>query len=680
MGPERLRSCPQRPWHFQTLLLLVSVSAGYELLDPLEVCNGSPKLCHLALDQVTLAGHHNAEAHNLMVKGMHLECATDNHKHDILGALSSGMRFFDIDTCVMDAAGGHSSSQTIRNCHGPAVGRTLAEILADVEQWLKHPDNQREVVAISFNEAIPEEDSREKKDDMLRTMVPIVEKHLGEYMLRPDDKPRDTWPTLGTMVKQNKRIVVLWGRMLWFAMFSIDKEDPNSGYMKQYLRSEDTWTNMWKGEYSEWDVEELKEYMVSYCEKSYSTQPLVIADAYLGIGNRGDKFNSFCNEDLAFEVNPEVLTNDHPSDSPLIEMQKRCWNKGRHVSMVMMDYAAQFGVHLGTMALAMNERNFARYGWVGGVAELGPKLSNFRGDGKEAESKDLSEDDFRDLLALAGSVKPARISIDAVEQLSRSWRVYFTVRATAGKALAETPNRAVLASLKASVARGGVGGVRAVRAECGDPGHPVHGVRVPDAELGFLEGAVVTYTCDFGYAAYGHVRRTCGDDGLFTGLQPMCELEILHRWKRTPLWAKITGGAALVATLACLAAVCPKLYRCLKRCVQMEAFRIVFSELDHTGSGLLHKDELAMALDRMDAKPDGQVDFDEFMDAMRRERAASQDETTLARQLQRADREQHQERMSARCMKAEAEQGHVPRSTSMPVGQTSPRVKTQATF
>eukprot|EP00419_Tripos_fusus_P071448 CAMPEP_0172903792 /NCGR_PEP_ID=MMETSP1075-20121228/171317_1 /TAXON_ID=2916 /ORGANISM="Ceratium fusus, Strain PA161109" /LENGTH=557 /DNA_ID=CAMNT_0013760711 /DNA_START=26 /DNA_END=1696 /DNA_ORIENTATION=+ len=541
-------------------------SQGYKQLDAAEACNGSPKLCHLPLNRVTLAGHHNAEAYHLMYNNVRVACAIDYHKHDIVGALQKGLRFFDLDTGMMNASGGSSGDLIIRNCHGRAVGRTLVEILRDLRLWLQVPTNRREVVSLSFNEAIPVDNSQQQKEAMLLAMLPLVEEQLSNYMLRPGDRPLDGgWPTLGWMVESNKRVLVLWGSVLWSTMNELDQKDPARNFRGRHFGLEDDWSSTWRGKYGTWSVEELKGYLVTYCEKSASKQQLIVAEAYLANLNRGQAAQQRCNDGLAAEVNPEMLADDHPAESPLLEMQRRCWAKQRHISFVVMDFSEQYGNHLESVAFYMNEQNFVRYGWVGGVAVLGKTLFgritsgplNTASvlDGDRQRTEELSEDEFHRLLvALAdGGLDEERLSIDSVQHSTTRTKVFFSISAPKDHDLDSWPNQDILAKMKAQVVEGLQGGIHVILSDCGDPGHPKDGLREPDPTWGFLEGAVVSFSCQFGFELQGDSRRSCGPDGIYTGVQPTCWLEGGQLWDHVDVWVKVMAGLSIVALIACCA-------------------------------------------------------------------------------------------------------------------------------
>ena len=58
--------------------------------------------------------------------------------------------------------------------------------------------------------------------------------------------------------------------------------------------------------------------------------------------------------------------------------------------------------------------------------------------------------------------------------------------------------------------------------DCGDLNDPVNGVvAVNDT----VEGSIANYICDEGFSPDGPVDRTCGSDGMWSGVPPMCEGE-----------------------------------------------------------------------------------------------------------------------------------------------------------
>jgi len=367
------------------------------------------------------------------------------------------------------------------------------------------------------------------------------------------------------MVESNKRVLVLWGSVLWSTMKELDQKDPARNFRGRHFGLEDDWSSTWRGEYGTWSVEELKGYLVTYCEKSSTTQQLIVAEAYLANLNRGQKAQQMCNDDLAAEVNPEMLADDHPAESPLLEMQRRCWAKQRHISVVSMDFSEQYGNHLESVAFYMNEQNFAHYGWIGGVAVLGKTLfgrsTTITGNiaavlsGNRRRTEELSEDEFHRLLGalVDGGLNEKRLSIDSVQHLTTRTNLFFSITALESHDLDSRPNQEILAKMKAKVAEGLQGGIHVILSDCGDPGHPKDGRREADPRWGFLEGAVVSFSCQFGFELQGDSHRSCGPDGIYTGVQPTCWLKGGQLWDHVDVWVKVMVGLSITVLITCLA-------------------------------------------------------------------------------------------------------------------------------
>ena len=68
--------------------------------------------------------------------------------------------------------------------------------------------------------------------------------------------------------------------------------------------------------------------------------------------------------------------------------------------------------------------------------------------------------------------------------------------------------------------------------DCGDLLDPLDG----DVDLdGTVEGSVAIYTCFEGFVPNGPVIRTCGSDGMWSGVAPLCEGELERDSSRLPL-------------------------------------------------------------------------------------------------------------------------------------------------
>ncbi|KAI8918654.1 PLC-like phosphodiesterase [Powellomyces hirtus] len=194
-----------------------------------------PELCALKYDQVTYAGTHNSGAvglkfdcHTLaksckagpilcwgfekicggLVPRAVEACLWDNQDRAIEQQLAAGIRIFDIDACQVDDG-------SVVNCHGMgttrALGVPIRSTLQSIATFLSaHP---HEVLTLTFGD----------HDGDSGTMAVFIQKALqdilGNWLVeRSSSAGGDApWPTLGELVKQDKRVVVMMARNMYQA-------------------------------------------------------------------------------------------------------------------------------------------------------------------------------------------------------------------------------------------------------------------------------------------------------------------------------------------------------------------------------------------------------------------------------------------------------------------------------
>ena len=189
---------------------LIDKRASQEL-----ICNGHKELCNRRLDEVAIAMTHN---------GMSIAdygWFGPSHKDSITNQLNAGIRGIMLDTHYYDAATSiatyfpDASVEQLEKigkivdgikmkkkdgtylchllCHlGSSI---LSEGLSEITTFLD--ENPAEVVVIIFEDKITNKD----------TLQAFEESELIKYVYT--HSPDQPWPTLGELIKQNKRLVVM---------------------------------------------------------------------------------------------------------------------------------------------------------------------------------------------------------------------------------------------------------------------------------------------------------------------------------------------------------------------------------------------------------------------------------------------------------------------------------------
>jgi hypothetical protein len=156
-------------------------------------CNGSPALCGLPVSAIVFPGVHNAMSSR--ADGFHAP-------NNILGleeALDAGVRALQLDSC--DCGG----SLGLQLCHGQcsflgfvALGhRDPRAVFANIKAFLD--DHPREVVVVDL----------QANDGTLDALYYDVLDSIPGFadMMYQHPRRRDPWPTLGTLVESNQRIL-----------------------------------------------------------------------------------------------------------------------------------------------------------------------------------------------------------------------------------------------------------------------------------------------------------------------------------------------------------------------------------------------------------------------------------------------------------------------------------------
>ncbi|KAI9599500.1 PLC-like phosphodiesterase [Syncephalis fuscata] len=162
-----------------------------------KVCNGWEKVCTAPISVCTkglpmMCGHMPQWAR---------ECFWENQRgHSIGKQLEDGIRLFDVDTCV-------DNSGRVVTCHGEgptrALGAPLDTHLAEVRKFLN--ENPGEVIVLEYG------DYDGDRGVTARGIKQKLDQYLSGMLFERKDASAP-WPTLGEMVQQNKRVVVIFGR------------------------------------------------------------------------------------------------------------------------------------------------------------------------------------------------------------------------------------------------------------------------------------------------------------------------------------------------------------------------------------------------------------------------------------------------------------------------------------
>ena len=201
-------------------------------------CNGLEDLCDLRLDQITLAGSHNAGSgfDGILHYWIGLpasSCLYRNHQRSFSAQLEIGLRFFDIDTC-------YGETEAL-NCHctigeGCAYGGSIEKGLSEINNWMKsHPS---EVIVIHFNHDVQDYKRAEMyesiKNSLLKFWSPNTSGNLAMNSFYKSHGLK--WPVLKDAVSSNERVFVFMDDILYH------HADKNYGWL---VRSNELIASTW---------------------------------------------------------------------------------------------------------------------------------------------------------------------------------------------------------------------------------------------------------------------------------------------------------------------------------------------------------------------------------------------------------------------------------------------------
>lgn len=167
---------------YSLLLALAGAVAGLD-------CNGHAELCDVKYSNATFIGAHNSPFVGIL--------PTENQLKDVTDQLTSGVRFLTAQT--------HEKDGAIELCHTSCLeldAGSLADYLADIKTWMDA--NTNEVVTLLVTNG----------DDIAISSFGDVFKSAGldTYAYNPSGTlALDDWPTLGTLISNNQRLVVFMG-------------------------------------------------------------------------------------------------------------------------------------------------------------------------------------------------------------------------------------------------------------------------------------------------------------------------------------------------------------------------------------------------------------------------------------------------------------------------------------
>ncbi len=152
-------------------------------------CNGAPDLCARPYDFAVYVTTHNAMSNS--AQGW----VAPNQAWTIVDQLDAGVRALMLDLHLWD--NDETEPQSPWLCHGECVlgNWRLSEALAELRDWLL--TNPREVVTLILENYVPGND----------VIVAFEDAGLGSLL--HEHAPGDPWPTLGRMIDDGRRLVVL---------------------------------------------------------------------------------------------------------------------------------------------------------------------------------------------------------------------------------------------------------------------------------------------------------------------------------------------------------------------------------------------------------------------------------------------------------------------------------------
>ena len=180
---------------------IIIITAG-ATVTPIK-CNGMEGLCNLRIDQVTFPGAHNAGAgfngKLNYASGFPAfpQCVYRNVYKNFYTMLNHGIRFFDIDTCLL--------GDKVQSCHKDAYGGPLSKAFDQIDNYMKCHKN--EVIILHFNR-----DAIGDRATIAKRLVVELEKrwnpNKANNKLKMSTGTFSRWPTLRQAIETNQRIFI----------------------------------------------------------------------------------------------------------------------------------------------------------------------------------------------------------------------------------------------------------------------------------------------------------------------------------------------------------------------------------------------------------------------------------------------------------------------------------------
>jgi len=305
-----------------------------------ETCLGIQGACNLKLDEVTLAGAHNAGAgfdgqlkyHKPYISA--ISCAYRNQYRNVDDMLNAGIRYFDVDLCYEGRSG---YAKGVWACHSDAYGGPMYKFLAQIDKWINKPINRREVVVLHFNR-----DHEVGKEKLIGEGIVKLLKDRWNPSKSNIANGKVTMQTnldalIGDSVKQNKRIYT-------FLHLRLTMNSENFLFHHNYIGY--TWNSMgWVGSD---DCKALATKVSDNCPHE-ARRKFVRLDLYLSWG--------LCVDDLASKCNKHI---DYAAKRCVKNIEDASWTQAKTVNFIVIDYATEGkGLDAVKVAKQLTEKHIA---------------------------------------------------------------------------------------------------------------------------------------------------------------------------------------------------------------------------------------------------------------------------------------------------------------------------------
>mmetsp|Transcript_58151 Transcript_58151/g.138401 ORF Transcript_58151/g.138401 Transcript_58151/m.138401 type:complete len:686 (+) Transcript_58151:119-2176(+) len=612
-----------------------------------QACNGSPHLCDLRMDEQTFVGLWGVGAPEPPDAGRHCPSTATLNIQD---ALSYGLRYFAMGVCEIDSQ--------LFACHSNKPGETMEAIFETVSSWLSDDRNKAEVVIISLDSPAIQEGQAVDAD----LLAHVVDTAFGDHILSEAELSKA--PTLAELIAMDKRVVLLWSSTLFQALEEAETSASKEDFSQRFIKEETFFTAVASTTPDASSVERLQDQIRGLCEQQVTwSGPMLRVD--VPMHHQGFTPNGPCEADVNAQAMLAVLARGQLEASPLSRLQASCWTRERTLTLVAlpaMGMTTRDALTSAGLARSLNERGIAHFAYVAGLLQVLPQtfaqavrthkaLLNASGTARlllstEHASKapkwrlganhttsnrsvtvatttpeapvPIDNADVAAFIATLGGLEASsdRIQVQDVslpDSDDQPVDIAFKIRASSHKGMVLS-NQGILMTLR-SVAAEDENGIVTVIADCGDPGGPVGGGKSSlVSEGGYTEGAVVEFSCDLGLEVNGSSYRVCDKDALFTGVQPACVPAQSGNLTQgeVEFWKKVLLGLVLFAECLCCSWCC---WNCLlwhRLWTIRSAAKAIFESFPQPERGLVSKQDVAAAVESMDADSQGLVDLESF--------------------------------------------------------------------